>query len=164
MARVSKPGASAASAATDSAPQAKLIKGAVQSINNNTLTKVAFAAVDVVYDRNHGGTAHFVDADDALYARVAGLYSVWAMVGFANAAGTYREAQIKKVTAGAVTTSEALTRIPGVAGVPQWVALAVSVELAVGDRVELHALQVTGAAENVSAATLLAFSRLASIA
>lgn len=140
-------------------PQARINKSAVQSIANATTTKITFDTTD--WDRNHGGTAHFDDANDRLVARVEGLYCCAATVGFSLNATGYREIIIWKNGSGGTTIS--LQRgLPLAGATAHWLQCSGDIELAVNDYFEVWGLQTSTAPLNISNTSFISFHRVGS--
>lgn len=140
-------------------PQARINKSAVQSIANATTTKVSFDTSD--WDRNHGGTPHFDDANDRLIARVDGLYLCAVTLGFSLNATGYREIILWKNGNGG--TSISLTRgLPIAGATAHWLTCTGDIELAVGEFIEVWALQTSTAPLNISNSSFMSFHRVGS--
>jgi hypothetical protein len=127
-------------------PTAQLTKSAVQSVTNDVVTPVTFD----LEPADNDGIHDTVSNTSRLTCRTAGTYAISGRVGYAVAAGgQYRGAYITKngVTGSPIATS----LVPPVGSVlGASVDVAFVTDLAVGDYVELCALQNSGGALNVT--------------
>lgn len=140
-------------------PQAKLTKSANQAMTgDNSYRKVTFDGA--AYDRNHGGTPHFNDADDQLVCRVAGLYVVAYHFSFTNFGGTAYFAGVQVQLNGA-SVNDLLDQDTHVSGLAPHLPRAGLVALAVDDELDLWAKHnQTGTSRDVGTSTTLAFARI----